>query len=144
MRIYKLYNFVTIWNHHLTLTLSGIQLPDNNASSLGGPEASIWKHSQPEEGPQKWDRDDFTKSKSKSEAIFIGIFSLVSILFFFWLHLSNGLICKDTHILWPSRGIAPLCKIWKWWIGQICRTALVFIWIRDHPSHKIALRRSSL
>ena len=32
---------------------AGVQLPDHNAASMGGPEAPIREHSQPEGRPQK-------------------------------------------------------------------------------------------
>ena len=49
--------------------IAGVQLPDHDASSLGGPEAPIWKHSQPEGRPQKWakDKDKDTAKKCKSK-----------------------------------------------------------------------------
>ena len=44
--------------------VSGVQLPDHNAPSLGGPKTPVWKYSQPEGGPQKWDKyDDEDKDK---------------------------------------------------------------------------------
>ena len=46
--------------------IAGVQLPDHDASSLGGPEAPIWKHSQPEGRPQKWAKDkDTARDKDK-------------------------------------------------------------------------------
>ena len=67
---FRVTNLTFQWGTILDLKncVAGVQLPDHNASSLGGPKAPVWEHSQPEGRPQKWAKDENNhKSKDKDK-----------------------------------------------------------------------------